>query len=143
MTPITPENISTLRPIFEFFDTDLDGNLTTVQVGQAMVQLGFADSMAVSLTDFPQFCRLVGLAKKKMFEKDALEGKLRLTFTLMDKEEKHHLGADVLMRHFKGVGLSLTKDQADRIAELIYPEDEVTFNEDAFVAFMKRQIALS
>jgi len=145
MTPLRPEDIQQLRPIFDFYDTDLDGRLSAMQVGQAFQQLGFGDSnMAVTLTDFPAFCRLLGLAKKRAFEKDPLDGRLRLTFRLMVKDNaRQELGAREFLDAAKAVGVTLTSEQAERIAELIYPEDGTTFNENEFVAFVKQQIALS
>ena len=144
-TPLRAEDIAQLKPVFDFFDTDLDARLTVEQCGMAFQQLGFADSSALSvtLTDFPMFCRLIGLAKKRAFDADPLEGKLRLTFRLIAPEGSRDLGSAEFLEAVKAVGVVITSDQADRIAELIYPEDATTFNEDSFVAFVKQQIALS
>ena len=85
--------------------------------------------MALTLTDFPSFCRFVGIAKKRAYDVDALDGRLRHTYRLMDREKDDALSAQDLRRFLVTIGLTLTEEQSERIAELICKDDNATFDE--------------
>mmetsp|Transcript_19001 Transcript_19001/g.22630 ORF Transcript_19001/g.22630 Transcript_19001/m.22630 type:complete len:168 (+) Transcript_19001:124-627(+) len=141
-TPLTKEDILKIKPIFVFFDTDNDGFLNPNECALVFNQLGFpGNTMAVTLTDFPGFCRLVGILKRRAREKDALDGALRHTFHLMDSVGTESLTSIDLRRYLRTLGIRISEEQSDRIAELLYPEDQTSFNEDCFVEFMKSQLA--
>lgn len=141
-TPLTKEDIAKIKPIFEFFDTDNDGFISPSECALVFNQLGFpATTMAVSLTDFPGFCRLVGILKRRAREKDVVDGKLRHTFKLIDQLCVGELSATDLRRYLKSIGIRVSEEQSDRIAELMYPEDQSTFDENAFVDFVKSQLS--
>jgi Ca2+-binding EF-hand superfamily protein len=141
-TPLTKEDIAKIKPIFEYFDTDNDGFLSPSECALVFHQLGFpGTTMAVSLTDFPGFCRLVGILKRRAREKDVVDGKLRHTFHLMDQLSTGELTSADLRRYLKSIGIRVSEEQSDRIAELMYPEDQSSFDENAFVDFVKAQLA--
>ena len=122
-----------------------DGHLSPIQCQQAFTIIGFPDnSMAVVHVPFHEFCRFVSICKKNSFANDPVEGTLRLTFRLMDVERKEAIGADELLRHLRAIGVQLNRDQAEKIAEHMYAEDDQrTFTEDDFVEFIKTQLSLS
>jgi len=99
--------------------------------------------MALTLTDFPSFCRFVGIAKKRAYDVDPLDGRLRHTFRLMDREKAGGLSAADLRRYLITIGLTLTEEQSERITELVCKDDNSTFDEDDLVSFIKTQVALS
>jgi Ca2+-binding EF-hand superfamily protein len=142
-TPLTKIDVEQLRPIFAYYDTDSDGALSPAQAALAFTQCGFPEAGAVSFVDFPGFCRLRGLEQKKAYAKGDVEGRLRLTFTLMNPKGAATLAAADLRQHCASMGVALSSEQAERICENICAENETSFTADAFVRFIKQQIALS
>ena len=128
----------------QFFDTDSDGFITPEQTEHAFVQLGFpGDAMVTSPLDFPGFCEAVGIAMRRAYEKDELDARLRHSFRLMDRDQTRSLSVNDLVRYLKSTGLAVTLEQAERINELICDEDQTSFNEENFVAFLSTQIGLN
>jgi len=137
-TPLTEMDLSQVQPIFDFFDTDQDGLLTPKQCTLLFAQLGFPDvSMAVTLTDYPAFCRLLGLVLKRAYEKGDLEGQLSLVFRLMDYDRTGNQNGHDLKRYLGSIGVKTSEEAADRVAELIYSEGMASFNEAEFIEFIK------
>ena len=99
--------------------------------------------MATSPLDFPGFCETVGIAMRRAYEKDELDGRIRHSFRLMDRDQNRSLSTPDLVRYLKSTGLAVTEEQAERMNELICDDDQTTFNEDNFAAFLATQIGLS
>mmetsp|Transcript_7349 Transcript_7349/g.16835 ORF Transcript_7349/g.16835 Transcript_7349/m.16835 type:complete len:102 (+) Transcript_7349:661-966(+) len=99
--------------------------------------------MAVTLTDFPNFCRFVGICKKNMYQKDKLEGRLRHTFRLMDSQAVGILNHRDLRNYLAKIGLQLTEEQSEQLTDLMSRDDRPLFDEESFVDFMKQQISRS
>lgn len=142
-TPLTKIDIEQLRPIFAFYDTDSDGHLSPSQAALAYTQCGFPEAGTVSFVDFPGFCRLLGYEKKKAYTGGEVDGRLRLTFTLMNPKGLHALTSNDLRQYCASIGITLSAEQADRISENMCADDDPSFTADSFVRFIKQQIALS
>ena len=142
-TPMTKTDLEQLKPIFAFYDTDSDGALSPAQAALAFVQCGFPEAGAVSFVDFPGFCRLLGYEKKKAYEKSEVEGRLRLTFTLMNQKGSTALTSADFRQYCRSMGVTLSAEQAERICEHMYTEDETSFTEAGFLKFIKQQLSLS
>ncbi len=108
----------------------------------ALIQVGLkSDSNLTAVADFSNFCRIVGMTKLKLFDKDPLDGKLRLTFRLMDSSSRHNLSAVDLVNYVRTIGLKMKIEDADHIIELMCGDEQSFFDEDSFVSFMKNEVS--
>ncbi len=138
---LTSEDIVRLHSIFDFFDTDRDGALSSKESRSALAVLGFDISAPTSHLKSPEFCRLVGEAKKKSVSKSGAESNLRLTFGLMDRHQEGKVSSQDLWRHVKSIGLRISEEEAARISSYICMDEETRFNEKSFVEFMKKKVS--
>lgn len=141
-THLTQDDLRRLNSVFQFFDTDSDGFLSSEQVALAVVHTGLRDCPAVvTLTDYPAFCRYVGACQSKLYQSGTLDGKIRLAYQLLDKEQANSIDDATLARHLKSVGLAVSQEHVTRITELICSRQSSTFSEADFLRFMKKNAA--
>ena len=81
------------------------------------------------------------MTKLKLFDKDPLDGKLRLTFRLMDSSSRHNLSALDLVNYVRTIGLKMKTEDADHLIELMCGDEQSFFDEDSFVSFMKNEVS--
>merc|ERR1719334_734957 len=130
--------MSYYKEIFEFFDKDGNGTITTVELGEAMRTLGWNPTEGelqdlISVLDqevkgAATFNEFVWLMRMELFDTN-IEQEIREAFRVFDQEGNGFISTTELSEVLMGLGDKLTKDECE---ELVLEAD---INKDGIVNY--------
>lgn len=138
------ENISQIRALFDFYDIDRDGLLSTEQALLLLRTLGFHPCEPAQLrgadgqgrVNFHATMRSAAYVRDYVFTRDR-RGSSRHVYRMIHQRGKEYtLGAVFLHRFFLSISLDLPLPAVERIAEAIGKDGEPSFSEEEFVNYI-------
>ncbi len=142
---LTTDQIAAYKEVFALFDLDVDGTISTHELGTVMRSLGqipterelqdmvtSVDSDSNGLIDFPEFLTLMS---KKMTE-TAIEAEIQEAFSVFDMDRNGLISASELRHVMTNLGERLTDKQVDDMIKEADIDGDGHINYQEFVAMM-------
>jgi len=145
-TKLSGAEISVMKQMFKYYDTDNDGHLTREQAGTLFEELGYSGAhwsqKRIPLEDFLLKCG----AKKKEFQEgteDSLEAQALHIFAILDQPRTGSVNYYKLKAFLAEIGVDIVDDRIQRIAEIVASGDEPEITEQDLTDYMRTNLKLS
>ncbi|GMI03988.1 hypothetical protein TrVE_jg9491 [Triparma verrucosa] len=146
-TKLDMEEITLLKKMFKYYDTDSDGHLTRDEASTLYRELGYTGGNHWSQKRVPleAFLLKCGLEKKSMLESTSsvLEYRSIHTSRLLDQPLTGFTNSFKLKNYLNEVGLEIEEGRVERICEIIASGDEPEFSEEDLGEYISMNLRMA